>query len=232
MRLVPDWRWIVSKRIINRKWEQGFCVTFDTIFDHTEDFAKPFILSKGDLFIDAGAHCGFWSLQASKYYNRVIAIEPTPNTAKSLIANLRSNHARNVTVVQAALTDKVAFGMFYSWPGGPMGNSLFNDPVTYTDDYGHADEYYRVRTITIDSLSVFPTTIKLDVEGSEYDAIRGGLATIEQCHPKLFIEIHRPENEKKIVNVLPGYQWEKHQRFMQPEGKKEFYQTQMIGIYS
>src|SRR5216683_1858140 len=107
-----DWRWIVSKRIINRKWENGFCVTWDTIFDHSEDFAKPTILADGDVFVDAGAHCGFWTLQASKYYMTVVAIEPTRNTLKSLKANLHANRIQNVKVIHAAVSDKTGFATF------------------------------------------------------------------------------------------------------------------------
>ena len=227
--MIIDWRFIVSKHIINRKWENGFIVTFDTIFDHTEDFAKQVILTKGDLFIDAGAHCGMWTLQASKYYNSVIAIEPTPKTAKSLRTNLRANGIRNAQVIQAALTDGEGFRAFWTWPDGPMGNSLYHEPVTYTADYGWGRDPSLIRTITIDSLNVNPTMIKLDVEGAEYDAIKGGLKTISRCHPTIFVEIHRPENEQKIMDFLWAYRWEKHWRHMEPEGKTPFYQMQMIG---
>ena len=232
--MILDWRWIVAKRIVNRKWENGFCVTFDTIFDHSEDFAKSTILSKGDVFIDAGAHCGLWSLQASKYYNRVIAFEPTRKSFKSLRTNLRMNRCNNVQAVEAAVSDKPGFARFYEWPDGPMGNSLYRDPVEYTDDYGVAGESYRIiKTVSIDSLvNVKPTVIKLDVEGAEYDAIKGATRTIRDCHPTFFIEIHKPQNERKIVDALPGYRWTKQLRLMQPKGKTEFYQTQMIGRYA
>jgi|SRR5437667_2773752 len=229
--MLIDWRWIVSKHIINRKWENGFVVTFDTIFDHSEDFAKKAILASGELFIDGGAHCGMWSLQASKYYNWIIAVEPTRKTAKSLKANLRSNGIRNVQVIEAAISDKNGYRAFWTWPDGPMGNSLYYEPVTYTRDYGRGIEPSLVQTITIDSLNVNPTMIKLDVEGAEYDAIKGALATIVRCHPKLFVEIHHPENENRIMQTLPDYEWTTNQRLMQPKGKTEFYQTQMIGEY-
>jgi len=230
--MILDWRWIVAKRIVNRKWENGFCVTFDTIFDHSEDFAKKTILAKGDLFIDAGAHCGMWSLQASKYYQKIIAIEPTKKSTKSLRTNLRMNRIENVQVVEAALCEKRGYSMFYTWPDGPMGNSLYSEPVKYTPDYGFGGNPSLVRTVSIDSLDVKPTVIKLDVEGAEFDAVKGGLVTIQKYRPKLFIEIHHPDNEERIIEALPGYVWKKQYRLMQPKGKKEFYQTQMIGEWS
>ena len=226
-----DWRWIISKRIVNRKFENGFITTFDTIFDHTEDFAQPMILSDGDLFIDAGAHCGMWSLQASKYYKRIIAIEPTHKTAKSLRANLKANRIGNVEVVEAALSDKPGQSKFYRWPYGSMGNSLYSEPVTYTLDYGFGEESSTVRTVSIDSLNVSPDMIKLDVEGAEYDAVKGGMETIHDCHPKLVIEIHQPLNEKRILEALPEYHWERHNRLMQSKGGTEFYQTHLAGVF-
>jgi len=227
--MIIDWRFIVSKHIINRKWENGFIVTFDTIFDHTEDFAKDTLLAGGKLFIDAGAHCGMWTLQASKQYDEVIAFEPTKKTAKSLKTNLRSNGIRNVEVIEAALSNKDGFQPFYTWPDGAMGNSLYSEPVTYTHDYGFGWKPSMMRTVTLDSLDVDPTMIKLDIEGAEYDAIFGGVNTIARCRPKLFVEIHRPENEQKIIDTLPDYSWLKHWRHMEPEGKTPFYQMQMIG---
>ncbi|TLX87462.1 MAG: FkbM family methyltransferase [Thaumarchaeota archaeon] len=230
--MIIDWRFIVSKHIINRKWENGFIVTFDTIFDHTEDFAKDIILSKGDLFIDCGAYCGMWSLQASKYYNNIIAIEPTKKSLKSLRTNLHSNGITNVKVVEAAVSSENSLKPFYIWPDGNMGNSLYHEPVTYTRDYGVGAKPIMIRTITIDSLKVNPTVIKLDVEGSEYDAIIGAKDTISRCHPKLFVEIHQPSNQQKILDYLPEYEWKMNLRFMKPNNKTPFYQTQMIGEYT
>jgi len=226
-----DWRFIVAKHIINRKWENGFIVTFDTIFDHTEDFGRDTILADGELFIDAGAHCGFWTLQASKYYKTVMAIEPTKTTLKSLKANLKSNRIGNVQVIEAALSDKVGFAQFYHWQEGAMGNSLYSEPVTYTADYGFAVKPETVRTISIDSLEVTPTVIKLDVEGAEYDAVQGAKRTIEESHPKLFIEIHHPENEKRIIQALPGYEWKRHSRTMLSKGNMEFDQIHLKGVF-
>ncbi|TMI42696.1 FkbM family methyltransferase [Candidatus Bathyarchaeota archaeon] len=227
--MIIDWRFIVSKHIINRKWENGFLVTFDTIFDHTEDFAKAAMLAGGKLYIDAGANCGMWTLQASKHYDQVIAIEPTKTTAKALKTNLRSNGIRNVKVIEAAVSDKNGQRAFWTWPDGPMGNSLYYEPVTYTSDYGVSRDPSLIRTITIDSLNVNPTMIKLDVEGAEFDAILGAVNTIARCRPKLFVEIHHPENEQKIIDTLPDYEWSKHHRLMQIDGKQPFYQTQMLG---
>lgn len=56
---------------------------------------------------------------------------------------------------------------------------------------------------TLDSLDLTPELIKIDTEGVEGRVLRGGLDTINNYKPHLFIETDRP---KKILRMLPsGY---------------------------
>lgn len=226
-----DWRYILMKKVIRAKWEGGFMWDWHTHIDHTEDFNRDIILSKGELFIDAGAHTGMWTIPASRYYDRVIAIEPTPQTVKILQRNLKLNRIKNVDVISKALDDTPGWKRFYLWPQGSMGNSLLNTPVDYTSDYGLGLQDGVMETVTIDDLRVEPTRIKCDVEGVEDRAVSGGLNTIEKYHPDLIIEIHRRENERSIIDLLPGYAWEKNTRHMKPGGKTEFDQVHLLGIW-
>ena len=48
-----------------------------------------------------------------------------------------------------------------------------------------------------------PTFIKMDIEGSEIDALRGAAATIRRCSPKLAVSVyHRPDDLWKIPLLL------------------------------
>lgn len=230
MTRLPDWRFILAKHILNRRWENGFVTTFNLIFDRTEDFGRNLLLKPGgELFIDGGANAGMWTLQASRVYSQVIAIEPTLKSVKTLNQNLAMNKIRNVKVIRAALSERVGVARFYEWSDGSMGNSLLEEPVNYTSDYGHGKEQGLVDTITIDSLNIHPDAIKLDVEGAELAAIEGGLGTIRRSKPRLFVEIHRTENMKRIREMLPEYDWQERKRWIEPEGKTGFYQSFLLG---
>jgi len=229
----PDVQFI-ARKYWNRyfpgtRWERGYRWTLNSYMDYTEDFSRNIILSPGDTFIDAGANTGMWTIQASRHYRRVIAIEPTRSTLKILRKNLRINHIRNVTVIPKALSDRVGVTRFYRWPGGHMGNTLLKTPVNYSDDYGEAVETGSIETVSIDSLGAMPDVIKLDVEGAETEAIRGGMQTISKFHPTLVIEIHRKENEQLIEKMLPEYSWERRTRHFSVPGKSEFDQAHIVG---
>lgn len=197
--------------------------------DYSEDFSRDVILNTGDLFIDAGAHTGMWTVQASRFYKRVIAIEPTNSIVKKLNRNIRMNRLENVTVIPKALADSVGAMPFYRWPDGPMGNSLVQNPVSYSNDYGQGKLDGMIETVSIDSLEVDPTVVKLDVEGFEDKAIKGGIVTIRRTYPTLLVEIHRKENEEAIMRMLPDYSWERRLRHFSRRGKSEFDQVHLLG---
>ena len=46
-----------------------------------------------------------------------------------------------------------------------------------------------------------PDLIKIDVEGLELDVLLGAKATIEKSKPKLLVEMHGADEEKKIKNI-------------------------------
>lgn len=63
-------------------------------------------LEPGDTFIDVGANCGWFTLNASRRvgpFGRVIAIEPLPEMLGRLCFNVRANELKNVIPIHAAL---------------------------------------------------------------------------------------------------------------------------------
>jgi len=63
------------------------------------------LLRSGDVYVDVGSNVGYYAVLASAIVGatgRVIAIEPSPETAKVLEQNIQLNGAGNVTVVNAA----------------------------------------------------------------------------------------------------------------------------------
>jgi len=47
--------------------------------------------------------------------------------------------------------------------------------------------------------------IKMDIEGEEYNALKGATKTIRRFKPKIIVEIHSKELRKKILNFLKKY---------------------------
>jgi len=64
------------------------------------------VLRKGDVVIDGGANCGYWSLVASSLVGKdgeIIAFEPVPRAYNALCRNLAASKATNVRTRESAL---------------------------------------------------------------------------------------------------------------------------------
>ncbi len=126
------------------------------------------LLRPGDLFIDAGANVGSYTILASGVCGaQTIAFEPDPETVLHLLANVKVNNlAALVRVYELALgaTD------------GQINFTVGLDTVNHVAEEG--DENIRtVQQVRLDGTLVEeqPLLMKMDLEGHEEQALRGGL---------------------------------------------------------
>jgi FkbM family methyltransferase len=127
------------------------------------------LLRPGELFVDAGANFGFWTLLAAQRGCRVIAIEPVPPTLARLEDNARRNGlAEAIEVVGAALSAE-AGSLTLTLGGGESGQASTH-PARTPDA-----ETFVVPAVTLDSLlGERPVRfLKIDVEGHEPALLRG-----------------------------------------------------------
>jgi FkbM family methyltransferase len=136
-------------------------------------------LRPGDVFIDVGAHIGYFSLLASGKvgeFGAVVSIEPSPTTFKSLEKNISLNPAlRNVRAVNLAASDKERVVRIYRGPETSTGLTSMNDRRgnVFEAEVNSAplpriltsSEFQRMRII------------KIDVEGAEFQVVEGLLAS-------------------------------------------------------
>jgi FkbM family methyltransferase len=131
-------------------------------------------LGPGDVFVDAGANIGVFSVFASRLvgpHGRVVSVEMMPGTAARLRHHLALNDCANVEVVQAAL-DSVAGGeVTAALQPGHAGRATL----------ALAELLDRPRVVTIgtrtlsDVLAPFERValMKMDIEGAELRALDG-----------------------------------------------------------
>ncbi len=144
------------------------------------DDARP-----GATVLDGGAHIGYLTLQAARAVGpagRVIAVEPNPNTLAALRRNIDANPVgAPVTVVPVALGAAAGSGSLFVTPAGdtsslqPPGIEAREVPV----DVRTVDEL-----VDGDPVDV----VKLDLEGSEVEALRGMRRLIGRSRPTIFVE--------------------------------------------
>ncbi|HMJ89701.1 MAG TPA: FkbM family methyltransferase, partial [Candidatus Acidoferrum sp.] len=101
------------------------------LYDRREFELLKSLIRPGDLFLDAGANIGIYSLVASRLVGpagKVIAIEASAENFLFLLRNCELSEARNVHGVQVGLSDKrETLRMACSFYGNRSGNSFLKE---------------------------------------------------------------------------------------------------------
>jgi len=150
------------------------------------------LLGPGDVFVDAGANVGLFSLAAAEIVGpigRVYAFEPGRWCYDHLCRNRLLNGLTWLVTDNRALSDESGIREFVEFAGTWSGYSSFAPPpeIGTGDVVGIAcvaldealpqEEWSRVRLM------------KLDVEGSELRVLNGASNLVALAHPDLLIEV-------------------------------------------
>lgn len=141
----------------------------------------------GSTVFDVGAHVGYYTVLAAVLAGprgRVFAFEPNPANHSFLQRHVALNRLGNVTIENAAVSDRNGTAAFAFGTGSGTGR---------LDSGGTLN----VRTLRLDDFcserGVHPQFLKIDVEGAELDVLRGAAATIAANHPVIFLSTHGPQ---------------------------------------
>lgn len=159
-------------------WDQGGLAFFHArMLEHE----APFVL-------DAGASTGSFCLLA-KYHPgaTVLAFEPEPVSREFLESNIRLNGLEDrVRVLPFALSDEDGAGVLkVPAEARDRGQSSLGSPHRF-----RAWNEVEVERRRLDGLGVgAPDIIKMDVEGCELFALKGGENLIRAARPGIFVEV-------------------------------------------
>lgn len=145
------------------------------------------------LFVDIGANRGWYSLLATSLNSEsvVIAFEPEDTVRDKLQVNLTRNGFDNVQIFSCALGANPHTAQIWSYSGGNDGmHTLY--PIE--DWNAVSGKQVTVRTLNECLKPVrdsgLPIVIKIDVEGSEMDVLRGGFEILQQNDVQIIMEIN------------------------------------------
>ena len=140
-------------------------------------------------FVDVGANFGWYTCIFSQLANnngKVIAIEPSPDNLKYLEKNIENN-LRNIFLEKVAVGEKEENLLLYkALNTNPGAHSLIKD----TPFQGKEGITYPVKVKSLDSILFNVNKInlmKMDIEGYEISALKGGLDTLKRVE-NLLIE--------------------------------------------
>lgn len=156
-------------------------------------------LRKGDVFVDAGANIGFYTIIASRIVGdsgQVLAIEMMPDTASILRQHLVLNQVTNVTIIEKALSDTAGQTITARVHEGHYGQASIAGVI-----HGDAREA-SVETTTISQVLENLTRVslmKMDLEGAEYMALRGAGDALARVDAICF---EQWQADSKVANQL------------------------------
>jgi FkbM family methyltransferase len=152
-------------------------------------------LSAGAVFVDVGAHIGYYSLKAASVVGTgglVIAVEPNPQTVRELEGNIRASGATNISVQAVACSDAETTLTLFASPRANTGMASLSSATAA--ESGPVAAVYRVRARRLDDLVKEAgvsrvDVMKIDVEGAELLVLRGSVETLTRFHPMLIVEV-------------------------------------------
>ena len=138
--------------------------------------------------LDIGANTGYYSVIAARKASHIYAFEPGSINREKLARNIKLNKLANITVLPYAVSDKQGKTELYIAGDDNTGMNSLEKPGNFS---GRKEV---VSEISIDNWAAenripFISLIKIDVEGSEMQALKGMQRIIEEQKPVIFIEV-------------------------------------------
>ncbi len=151
-------------------------------------------LDENEVFVMAGAYGGIDSIkfaeQTKGKYSHIVTFEPDKENFLKAKENLESYGLQRYHIFNEALYSKDC--TLYFAADGDMGSKIENTGTI------------EVKAVTLDGcmerLGIWPSYIRLDVEGAEAEALLGTKKIIENHQPKLQISIY---HKKEDIFELP-----------------------------
>jgi len=151
------------------------------------------LLRPSMVFIDAGAHCGQYTLVASAEVGpggQVHSFEPDPATFRLLASNVKQNQLMNVVLNQVALNDQEERRPLY------LGDELNIGANSLVPSIGFSGQQVETSCLTLDSYLQGSGIgqvdfVKIDVEGAELALLEGSGRLFQQSDPPfLLVELN------------------------------------------
>ena len=179
---------LIQKFLLNnRQWNNNILLIIGQLI-------KRFNLKH---FLNIGCHIGTVALPLSKYIDKVTAIEAYPMTFKHLEEHIKINNIKNIQVFNLAIGDENKKIYFLDDKNIRVKNNTGGMHVITEEDIVNKrlssdihSKKYSNEMKKLDDLNISDFDILLaDVEGKEYELLKGGKNKIIKYKPIIIVEI-------------------------------------------
>jgi FkbM family methyltransferase len=162
------------------------------VWIHNSYTPKGFELRERDVVLDIGGHIGIFSILASKCAKegRVYVFEPFPENFNLLKENVELNNARNVNVVNKAVSKNSGKNEFFVSSDNNRGeNSLFSSAGGSIKDFVKKEKIEKI------------DFLKMDCEGAEYEILYGLSRSELEKIGKISLEYHNIDKKRNGLEL-------------------------------
>ena len=146
------------------------------------------LASKKNVFVDVGSNVGIFSLIGSQVFKNVHSFEPMKQNFLNLQNNIKINNIKNIKTYNCALGSKSEYGQIVLNKYNSGGSKV--KKITKKNE--NSIKIFNLDKLKIKNVSL----IKIDVEGSELDVLKGSKNTIKFFSPTIFVEV-----SSKLTNI-------------------------------
>lgn len=194
----------IDLNIENVIYERGVYEQATTLF--IQQHLKP-----GDTFVDAGANIGYLSLAAAAVVGKngfVHAFEPVKSTYALLKNNAELNEFSQINCHPLGLGSRNEEAVIYSEDQNRGGASIVNQ---------RSEQKEIIQICPLDTILEGEKVdlLKVDVEGYEFEVLKGAEQTIRKNHPAIILEYSQQRNNTEannemihwLSNIYEGYEF-------------------------
>ena len=138
---------------------------------------------KGKTFFDVGGHIGRFAILGSQSFEKVYVFEPQPSNYKSLTSNISLNNIKNITAINAAVSDKQGT-VTLSDLSENTGWVYISDQGTIESQCLSLDNFVATERIDIQKIDL----ILIDAEGHEVEVLLGAIEIFKNASPQILME--------------------------------------------
>jgi len=201
--VIVNGKYEIKYLLPNLKENVGYEIFINGIYEkETSDFIVCRIPDEG-IFVDIGANIGSITIPVcmNKKNIKVICIEASRKVFNYLETNIKLNNLQNSILINKAISGKDGEEVCFYSPTEQFGKGHISNDIT--------EQVEKIETIRLDTLlkdhSISSVNfIKVDIEGYEYFAFKGGEKLLKSATaPDILFEFE-DWAENHIIGVNPG----------------------------
>jgi FkbM family methyltransferase len=219
---------------------------------HEPDFSilRNFPAGSQECFIDVGANHG-QSIESILLYNKnapIVSFEPNPDLTARL--RKRYRHMPNIDIRDYGLADRESnFDLYVPSYRGYVYDGLASFDYEAASSWLNSERmfFFNAKRLsvekltcsaqTLDSQKLTPVFIKIDVQGYEYQVLKGGIHTLQKSGPVILLE--NPAQDHRILDLLMSLDYEEYycrdgilHKGSGPDGNSLFITRSKLGTFT